>query len=75
MHLRRRGLIPCKPGVQNAYSLCMEYILVRTEAEFLDVLGQKSLEFSFLLFTVTCIKEFYYPPPPFFEQKWFETDL
>ncbi len=34
-------------------------------------LGQKSYEFSYLLFTVTSTNGFY-PPPPL-QQKWFET--
>jgi hypothetical protein len=38
--------------------------LLFIRAEFLDVIGQKSLEFSFLLFTVTSTNVFYSPLPP-----------
>ncbi len=37
--------------------------LYNPEAEFLDVIGQKSSEFSFMLFTVTSANRFYPPPP------------
>ncbi len=44
-----------------------------TEAkQFLDVMGQKVLEFSFLLFTATSTNGFYTPD---LRQKWFETVL
>jgi hypothetical protein len=44
-----------------------------TEAEFLDVIGTKSSEFTYLLFTATFTKGFYSPLS--LEQKWFETGL
>ncbi len=37
-------------------------------------MGQKFLEFSSLLLTVTSSNRFYpHPPPPHLEQKWFKT--
>jgi hypothetical protein len=44
-----------------------------TEAEFLDVIGTKSSEFTYVLFTATSTKEFYSPLS--LEQKWFESGL
>ncbi len=52
-------------------SLNLNHTAVRTEVEFLDVIGTK--EFSSLLFTVTSTNGFY--PPPCLEQKWFKTVL
>jgi hypothetical protein len=50
--------------------------VLRASFLVIGTLGQKSEEFSSLLFTVTSTNEFYspFPPhPPPADQKWFET--